>query len=79
MNSFDALLRTPISSLGSSTTGNSSAQPTTGSTSNSSQFVIQYQSYLSQARSTEVVARANYLKAKAALDRVWEPAWNPRG
>jgi outer membrane protein TolC len=32
-------------------------------------FVIQYQSYLSQARSTEVVAKANYFKAKAALDR----------
>jgi outer membrane protein len=33
-------------------------------------FVIQYQSYLAQARSTEVVARGNYFKAKAALDRV---------
>jgi outer membrane protein len=32
-------------------------------------FVIQYQSYLSQARSTEVVARGNYFKARAALDR----------
>jgi outer membrane protein TolC len=32
-------------------------------------FVIQYQSYLSQARSTEVVSKANYFKARAALDR----------
>lgn len=32
-------------------------------------FVIQYQSYLSQARSTEVVAKSNYFKARAALDR----------
>ncbi|MBV8819099.1 MAG: TolC family protein, partial [Acidobacteriaceae bacterium] len=32
-------------------------------------FVIQYQAYLSQARSTEVVAKNNYFKAKAALDR----------
>ncbi len=32
-------------------------------------FVIQYQSYLAQARSTEVVAKSNYFKAKAALDR----------
>jgi outer membrane protein len=33
-------------------------------------FVIQYQSYVAQARSTEVVARGNYFKAKAAMDRV---------
>jgi outer membrane protein len=33
-------------------------------------FVIQYQSYVAQARSTEVVARGNYFKAIAALDRV---------
>jgi outer membrane protein TolC len=32
-------------------------------------FVIQYQSYLAQARSTEVVSKANYFKARAALDR----------
>jgi outer membrane protein len=32
-------------------------------------MVILYQSYLAQARSTEVVARGNYFKAKAALDR----------
>lgn len=32
-------------------------------------FVIQYQSYLAQARSTEVVAKGNYFKARAALDR----------
>jgi outer membrane protein TolC len=32
-------------------------------------FVIQYQSYLSQARSSEVVAKSNYFKARAALDR----------
>ena len=33
-------------------------------------FVIQYQSYLAQAESTEVVAKGNYFKARAALDRV---------
>lgn len=33
-------------------------------------FVIQYQSNLAQAQSTEVVARGNYFKARAALDRV---------
>jgi outer membrane protein len=32
-------------------------------------MVILYQSYLAQARSTEVVARGNYFNAKAALDR----------
>lgn len=32
-------------------------------------FVIQYQSYLAQARSTEVAARGNYFKARATLDR----------
>ncbi len=32
-------------------------------------FVIQYASQLAQARSTEVVAKSSYLKAKAALDR----------
>jgi outer membrane protein len=32
-------------------------------------MVILYQSYLAQARSTEVVARGNYFKARAALDR----------
>jgi outer membrane protein len=32
-------------------------------------FVIQYQRDLEQARSTEVVARNNYAKSKAALDR----------
>ena len=31
--------------------------------------VVLYQSYLAQAQSTEVVARGNYFKAKAALDR----------
>jgi outer membrane protein TolC len=31
-------------------------------------FVIQYQSYLAQAHSTEVVAQSNYFKSKAALD-----------
>jgi outer membrane protein len=31
--------------------------------------VILYESYLAQARSTEVVSRGNYFKAKAALDR----------
>ena len=33
-------------------------------------FVLQYQSYLAQARSTEVVAKGNYFEAHAALDRV---------
>ncbi len=32
-------------------------------------FVIQYASLLAQARSTEVVARSSYMKARAALDR----------
>ena len=32
-------------------------------------FVIQYQSYVAQAQSTELIARSNYFKAKAALDR----------
>ncbi|HEY3740741.1 MAG TPA: TolC family protein [Bryobacteraceae bacterium] len=32
-------------------------------------MVILYQSYLAQARSTEVIARGNYFKARAALDR----------
>jgi outer membrane protein TolC len=32
-------------------------------------FVIQYQAYLSQARSTEVAAKGNYFKALAGLDR----------
>ncbi len=32
-------------------------------------FVIQYQSYVAQARSTEVAAASAYLKARAALDR----------
>jgi outer membrane protein TolC len=32
-------------------------------------FIIQYQSYLGQARSTVVVARSAYLKARAALER----------
>jgi len=32
-------------------------------------MVILYQSYVAQARSTEVVARGNYFKARAALDR----------
>ncbi len=32
-------------------------------------FVIQYQSYLAQARSTELTARGAYLKARAALQR----------
>lgn len=32
-------------------------------------FVIQYQSYLAQAQSTEVAAKSNYFKARAALDR----------
>lgn len=33
-------------------------------------FVAQYQSQVAQSRSTEVVARGNYFKAKAAIDRV---------
>jgi outer membrane protein TolC len=32
-------------------------------------FVIQYESFLAQARSTEVAARSSYVKAKAALQR----------
>ncbi len=32
-------------------------------------FVIQYESYVAQARSSEVVAKSAYLKAKAALER----------
>jgi outer membrane protein TolC len=32
-------------------------------------FVIQYQAYLSQARSTEVVAKGNYFKAQVGLNR----------
>ena len=32
-------------------------------------FVIQYQSYLAQARSTELAAKGAYLKARAALQR----------
>lgn len=32
-------------------------------------FVIQYQSYLAQARSTEVASQSDYFKAKATLDR----------
>jgi outer membrane protein TolC len=32
-------------------------------------FVIQYESLLAQARSTEVAARSSYVKAKAALQR----------
>lgn len=32
-------------------------------------FVIQYQAYLAQARSTEVVAKGDYFKAVAGLDR----------
>ena len=32
-------------------------------------FVIQYQAYLSQARSTEVIAKGDYFKAVAGLDR----------
>ncbi len=32
-------------------------------------FIIQYQSYLAQARSTVVVAKSAYLKARAALER----------
>lgn len=32
-------------------------------------FVIQYQAYLSQALSTEVVAKADYFKAVAGLGR----------
>jgi hypothetical protein len=32
-------------------------------------FVIQYQAYLSQARSTEVVATGNYFKAQVGLSR----------
>ena len=31
-------------------------------------FIIQYQSYLAQARSTVVVAKSAYLKARAALE-----------
>ncbi len=32
-------------------------------------FIIQYQSYLAQAKSTVVVAKSAYLKARAALER----------
>jgi len=32
-------------------------------------FVIQYQRDLEQARSTEVIAKNNYAKARAALER----------
>jgi len=32
-------------------------------------FVIQYESYLAQAKSTVVVAKGAYLKARAALER----------
>jgi outer membrane protein TolC len=32
-------------------------------------FIVQYQSYLAQARSTVVVAKSSYLKARAALER----------
>lgn len=32
-------------------------------------FIIQYQSFLAQARSTVVVAKSSYLKARAALER----------
>jgi outer membrane protein len=32
-------------------------------------FIVQYQSYLAQARSTVVVAKSAYLKARAALER----------
>lgn len=32
-------------------------------------FVIQYQSYVAQARSTEVAAKSSYVKARAALQR----------
>jgi outer membrane protein len=32
-------------------------------------LVIQYQTYLAQARSTEVAAKGSYVKAKVALDR----------
>jgi outer membrane protein TolC len=32
-------------------------------------LVIQYQSYLAQAQSTELVAKGNYFKARAALER----------
>jgi outer membrane protein TolC len=32
-------------------------------------FIIQYESYLAQARSTVVVAKSSYLKARAALER----------
>jgi outer membrane protein TolC len=37
--------------------------------SSTSFFVIQYESLLAQARSTEVAARSSYAKAKAALQR----------
>jgi outer membrane protein TolC len=37
--------------------------------SSTSFFVIQYESLLAQARSTEVAARSSYVKAKAALQR----------
>src|SRR6202162_3419713 len=32
-------------------------------------FIVQYESYLAQARSTVVVAKSSYLKARAALER----------
>jgi outer membrane protein TolC len=32
-------------------------------------FIIQYQSFLAQAKSTVVVAKSAYLKARAALER----------
>jgi hypothetical protein len=37
-------------------------------------FVIQYQAYLSQARSTELAAKGEYFKALAGLQRRLEPA-----
>jgi outer membrane protein len=32
-------------------------------------FIVQYQSYLAQARSTEVASKSAYVKARTALDR----------
>jgi outer membrane protein len=40
-------------------------------------FVVQYQSYVAQARSTEVVARGTYFKAKAAMERVLGSSLEP--
>ena len=42
-------------------------------------FVIQYQSYVAQARSTELAAKGAYLKARAALERAVGSILNDNG